>query len=120
MLKGIIIIITIIIIFLLMMMTIRPFEREVCEEEEEELCGEVEEQCGDVEEDCRSSDDDDNAKVYILVCVLCGHSMTNRSMMMMILMMIIHREVIIEKPRTVSREVCDQRTDDSVQVSQVL
>ena len=113
MLKGIIIII---IIFLLMMMTIRPVEREVCEEEEEELCGEVEEQCGDVEEDCRSSDDDDNAKVYILVCILCGHSMTNRSMMMMIL----HREVIIEKPRTVSREVCDQRTDDSVQVSQVL
>ena len=106
------------IIFLLMMMTIRPVEREVCEEEEEELCGEVEEQCGDVEEDCRSSDDD--AKVYILVGILCGHSMTNRSMMMMILMMIIHREVIIEKPRTVSREVCDQRTDDSVQVSQVL
>jgi len=58
----------------------RPIEREVCDDEEEELCGEVEEQCGDVEEDCR--------------------------------------EVVIEKPRIVSREVCDQRTDDSLQVSQ--
>jgi len=59
----------------------RPTEREVCEEEEDEQCGEVEEQCADVEEDCR--------------------------------------EVIVEKPRTVSREVCDQTTDDSsLEVSQ--
>ena len=36
-----------------MMIPIRPTEREVCEEEEDEQCGEVEEQCADVEEDCR-------------------------------------------------------------------
>ena len=37
-----------------------------------------------------------------------------------IIIIIMCRDVIIEKPRTVSREVCDQTTDDSVQVPQVI
>ena len=36
-----------------------------------------------------------------------------------IIMWTVCRDVTIERPRTVSREVCDQRPDDSIQVPQV-
>ena len=36
-----------------------------------------------------------------------------------IIMWTLCRDVTIERPRTVSREVCDQRPDDSIQVPQV-
>ena len=39
----------------IMLIIIRPVVTEVCEDEEDEQCGDVEEQCSDVEEDCRSS-----------------------------------------------------------------
>ena len=52
---------TTITISMVTMIPIRPTEREVCEEEEDEQCGEVEEQCADVEEDCRF--------VFVYLCI---------------------------------------------------